>query len=107
MKCVSECVLTLIILNRYQLHGILCDDMGLGKTLQSICIVAADHHECTVNGDPSPPSLVVCPSTLTAHWENEFHHFCPSFRVLRYVGSGTVRRTLRPAVAVHDVVILS
>ena len=31
-------------LNKYRLHGVLCDDMGLGKTLQSICMLAADHH---------------------------------------------------------------
>ena len=31
-------------LNKYKLHGILCDDMGLGKTLQSICVLAGDHH---------------------------------------------------------------
>ncbi len=34
----------LAFLNRYHLHGILCDDMGLGKTLQTLCIVASDHH---------------------------------------------------------------
>ena len=34
----------LSFLNKYKLHGILCDDMGLGKTLQSICILAGDHH---------------------------------------------------------------
>ncbi|KAK5189176.1 TATA-binding protein-associated factor mot1, partial [Cryomyces antarcticus] len=34
----------LAFLNRYNLHGILCDDMGLGKTLQTLCIVASDHH---------------------------------------------------------------
>ncbi|MDA4131629.1 MAG: DUF3535 domain-containing protein, partial [Thaumarchaeota archaeon] len=32
-------------LNKYHLHGILCDDMGLGKTLQTLCIVASDHHQ--------------------------------------------------------------
>lgn len=32
-------------LKQYNLNGILCDDMGLGKTLQSICILAGDHHE--------------------------------------------------------------
>ena len=94
-------------LNKYQLHGILCDDMGLGKTLQSICIVAGDHHECAAAGDACHPSVVVCPSTLTAHWENEFHQFCPTFRVLRYVGSGAARVALRPSVAAHDVVVLS
>lgn len=35
----------LTFLNRYRLHGILCDDMGLGKTLQTLCVIANDHHE--------------------------------------------------------------
>lgn len=34
-----------MFLYKYQLHGILCDDMGLGKTLQSLCIIAEDHHQ--------------------------------------------------------------
>ncbi|KAL2045862.1 hypothetical protein ABVK25_011965 [Lepraria finkii] len=34
----------LAFLNKYKLHGVLCDDMGLGKTLQTLCIVASDHH---------------------------------------------------------------
>lgn len=34
----------LAFLNRFKLHGILCDDMGLGKTIQSLCILASDHH---------------------------------------------------------------
>ncbi|KMU91520.1 helicase [Coccidioides immitis H538.4] len=40
----QEGVNWLAFLNRYNLHGILCDDMGLGKTLQTLCIVASDHH---------------------------------------------------------------
>ncbi|CAG8585707.1 17161_t:CDS:10, partial [Cetraspora pellucida] len=73
-KYQQEGVNWLAFLNRYQLHGILCDDMGLGKTLQSICILASDHHmRATKNTETkSPdsvhcPSLVVCPPTLTGH----------------------------------------
>ena len=40
----QEGVNWLHFLNKYHLHGILCDDMGLGKTLQTLCIVASDHH---------------------------------------------------------------
>lgn len=39
-----EGVSWLHFLNKYNLHGILCDDMGVGKTLQTICIIASDHH---------------------------------------------------------------
>lgn len=62
----------LAFLNKYKLHGILCDDMGLGKTLQSICILAGDHHhrevryKQTKSPDCAPlSSLVICPPTLT------------------------------------------
>ncbi|KAL8966815.1 MAG: hypothetical protein Q9183_003197, partial [Haloplaca sp. 2 TL-2023] len=40
----QEGVNWLAFLNRFHRHGILCDDMGLGKTLQTLCIVASDHH---------------------------------------------------------------
>ena len=42
--CFQDGVKWLAFLNRYKLHGVLCDEMGLGKTLQTICIVASDHH---------------------------------------------------------------
>ena len=42
--CLQDGVNWLGFLNKYKLHGVLCDDMGLGKTLQSICIMASDHH---------------------------------------------------------------
>lgn len=53
-------------LNRYRLHGVLCDDMGLGKTLQTLCILALDHHR----NPQAPPSIVVCPPTLTGKFKN-------------------------------------
>ncbi|KAF5098452.1 hypothetical protein D0Z03_001214 [Geotrichum reessii] len=61
----QEGVNWLAFLNKYHLHGILCDDMGLGKTLQTICIVASDHHlraeEHAKTGSPETrklPSLI-------------------------------------------------
>jgi TATA-binding protein-associated factor len=72
----------LAFLNRYGLHGILCDDMGLGKTLQSICMLASDHHlraeRFAKTGSPDAahtPSLVICPPTLTGHWQQEILQF--------------------------------
>ena len=82
-------------LNRYNLHGILCDDMGLGKTLQSICMLAGDHHRRaqeyrrTRAPDCAPlPSLVVCPPTLTGHWLDEVEKFLSRKHLnpLQYVG---------------------
>jgi TATA-binding protein-associated factor len=58
----------LSFLNKYKLHGILCDDMGLGKTLQTICILAGDHHQRDAENQTALPSLVICPPTLTGHW---------------------------------------
>jgi TATA-binding protein-associated factor len=39
----------LSFLRTYGLSGILADDMGLGKTLQTLCILAATHHELEGN----------------------------------------------------------
>ncbi|KAI8830148.1 hypothetical protein BC829DRAFT_426554 [Chytridium lagenaria] len=58
------------------------EDMGLGKTLQSICMLASDHHlraeEFKKTKAPHAahlPSLVVCPPTLTGHWKHEIQHY--------------------------------
>lgn len=65
----------LAFLNRFNLHGILCDEMGLGKTLMTICMVASDHYQQDLS---TPPSLIVCPSTLTEHWLYEIEKFLSS-----------------------------
>lgn len=78
----------LSFLNKYKLHGILCDDMGLGKTLQTICILAGDHHQRALEKQTDLPSLVICPPTLTGHWVSEktcqLKHLTES--LLRFVG---------------------
>ncbi|XP_033321370.1 histone acetyltransferase 1 [Megalopta genalis] len=92
-------------LNRYRLHGVLCDDMGLGKTLQTLCILALDHHR----NPHAPPSLVVCPPTLTGHWVYEAEKFFESkdLSVLQFAGTPPDRDKLRPKVTYHRLVVAS
>lgn len=104
----------LAFLNKYHLHGILCDDMGLGKTLQTICIVASDHHiraekfkETSGPEWRKLPSLIVCPPSLTGHWEQEFGQFAPFMKVLVYAGPPSVRAELRTKWEDYDVIVTS
>lgn len=106
----------LAFLNKYKLHGILCDDMGLGKTLQSICIIAGDHHaKATVyketgNSDCKPlSSLVICPPTLTGHWVYEVEKFLSKdfLKPLHYTGPPSERQRLRNKVKNHSLVVAS
>ncbi|KAJ1561339.1 btaf1 RNA polymerase II, B-TFIID transcription factor-associated, 170kDa [Cladochytrium tenue] len=105
----------LAFLNRYGLHGILCDDMGLGKTLQSICILAADHHQIknkqegtTAMGAGHSPSLVVCPPTLTGHWLHEIRQYAGSvLKAMLYTGSPSERMRHKRNIMNFDVVVIS
>ncbi|GMM51207.1 DNA-binding ATPase [Starmerella bacillaris] len=115
-KYQHEGVNWLAFLNKYHLHGVLCDDMGLGKTLQTICMVASDHvirdeeYKKTKNEDMRKlPSLIICPTTLTGHWVEEFAKYVPSLKVLALIGSPKTRQiTLNSgAVTDHDIVVTS
>jgi TATA-binding protein-associated factor len=104
----------LAFLNRYHLHGILCDDMGLGKTLQTICIVASDHHmraeeyEKTGAPDSRPlPSLIICPPTLSGHWQQEIKQYAPFLSTVAYVGPPSERNRRRDQLTGADIVITS
>lgn len=110
----QEGVNWLAFLNRYQLHGILCDDMGLGKTLQTLCIVASDHHQRaeefakTSSADQRKlPSLIVCPPTLSGHWQQEMRTYAPFLTSMAYVGVPSNRERLRGQLSQMDVVITS
>ncbi|CAB0036442.1 unnamed protein product [Trichogramma brassicae] len=72
-------------LNRCKLHGVLCDDMGLGKTLQTLCILAVDHHRTPI----VPPSIIICPPTLIGHWIGEVEKFFheSNLSAIAYVGN--------------------
>lgn len=104
----------LAFLNKYNLHGVLCDDMGLGKTLQTLCIVASDHHlraeEYAKSQAPDMrrlPSLIVCPPTLSGHWQQEIKQYAPFLSCVAYVGSPAERSTRRSLLEKADVVITS
>lgn len=113
-KYQQEGINWLAFLNKYHLHGILCDDMGLGKTLQTICIMASDQYlraedyKKTKSEKTRPlPSLVICPPSLTGHWEQEFQQYAPTLKVLVYAGGPSVRLPLQGQVPTADIVITS
>lgn len=95
-KYQQECLDWLAFLNRYGLHGALCDDMGLGKTLMTLCMITGDFEDTSKKG-LCLPSVVVCPSTIVAHWVQEaerfFGHALP--RILQYSGSPKNRARYR------------
>lgn len=104
----------LAFLNRYNLHGVLCDDMGLGKTLQTLCMVASDHHmraeeyEKTQAPDKRRlPSLIICPPTLTGHWKQEIRTYAPFLNAVAYAGPPGERGKVRSQLATADIVITS
>ncbi|PHH91025.1 hypothetical protein CDD83_1918 [Cordyceps sp. RAO-2017] len=110
----QEGVNWLHFLNKYHLHGILCDDMGLGKTLQTICIVASDHHqrqeEFAKTQAPDVrrlPSLIVCPPTLSGHWQQEIKTYAPFLSVTAYVGPPAERKAMRHRLGQTDIVVTS
>lgn len=96
-------------LNKYKLHGILCDDMGLGKTLQTICILAGDHHQRKLDKQSDLPSIVICPPTLTGHWVYEIQKFVKNqyLKPLHYYGLPIERERLRSQVKFHNLVVAS
>jgi SNF2 family DNA or RNA helicase len=69
--------------------GILADDMGLGKTLQTLAWLAWLREGAAAAGGkaPIPPSLVVCPKSVTDNWRAEAARFVPGLRV-KVWGSG-------------------
>ncbi|KAK6196856.1 hypothetical protein LQW54_011119 [Pestalotiopsis sp. IQ-011] len=101
-------------LNKYHLHGILCDDMGLGKTLQTICMVASDHYnraeEFKKTGASDVrklPTLIVCPPTLSGHWQQELKTYAPFLSVTAFVGPPAERRAKASQFATSDIVVTS
>ena len=110
----QEGVNWLNFLNKYHLHGILCDDMGLGKTLQTLCIVASDHHQRAEEFAKTGaldcrklPSLIVCPPTLSGHWQQEIKTYAPFLTCTAYVGPPADRQRYRDMLDKTDIVITS
>ncbi|KAK0392833.1 hypothetical protein NLU13_2327 [Sarocladium strictum] len=110
----QEGVNWLHFLNKYHLHGILCDDMGLGKTLQTLCMVASDHHQRAEEFAKTQapdcrklPSLIVCPPTLSGHWQQEIKTYAPFLSVTAYVGPPVERKAMKDRLNDTDIVITS
>lgn len=53
--------------------GILADEMGLGKTIQTIAFLLSEKSKRTI---------IVCPTSLIYNWNDEFHKFAPSLKIL-------------------------
>ena len=62
-------------LGAFNLNCALCDDMGLGKTIQSLTIVFNESEKIKRQTKRSPPSIVVCPISLTYNWLAEVNKF--------------------------------
>jgi SNF2 family DNA or RNA helicase len=73
----------LAFLDKNQLGGCLADDMGLGKTLQAITFL--QYLKTTQKN--KAPSLIIAPTSLIFNWRNEIEKFCPSLKLLSFVGS--------------------
>jgi TATA-binding protein-associated factor len=61
-------------LHTFNLNGILADDMGLGKTIQVLSFICSEIY------NTNRKALVVCPSSLTGHWQSEIGKFFPDIK---------------------------
>lgn len=88
----------------YGFGGVLADDMGLGKTLQSIAYILSELPEMRRQG---LPALIVCPSSVTYNWLNEFMKFAPEINAVVADGDRLERRALMKELNGIDVLITS
>ncbi|HMJ92254.1 MAG TPA: SNF2-related protein [Candidatus Acidoferrum sp.] len=90
--------------------GILADEMGLGKTLQTlafiqICRRRREESQPNQSLVTSPPTLVICPTSLVFNWVAEAQKFTPELKVVALQGSG--RHKLFDAALKSDLVVTS
>ncbi len=90
-------------LDNYNFGGILADDMGLGKTLQVISLITTYVKE----EKEKKASLIVCPSSLTLNWKNEFKKFAKDIKVLVIKGKASERQELIEKINQYDAVVTS
>ncbi len=76
----------LAFLDKNQLGGCLADDMGLGKTLQAITFL----QYLKLKDKKCLPSLIIAPTSLIFNWKNEIEKFCPSLKMLVFVGANRI-----------------
>lgn len=108
--------------------GILADDMGLGKTLTMISLVLSTTERCQNIGDseisdfeeddwrpilkrnkngnlPAGKTLVVCPASLLAQWQNEVHKHCRKNLLRTKIYHGANRESQSSELTPFDIVI--
>lgn len=86
----------LAFLTRLGVGGILADDMGLGKTVQTLALLAVERADRargtgrTGNARQAeiPATLLVCPTSVVAHWQQEAAALAPDLRVHLHYGPG-------------------
>ena len=92
-------------LHEYEFGGILADEMGLGKTVQALAMLQRLKERRKKARQPSLPSLIVAPTSVTTNWVYEAHRFTPDLKVaLLY---GPQRRALMSELNEYDIVITS
>ena len=73
--------------------AILADDMGLGKTVQTIAALRVLFNEGRIFS-----SLIVCPKSLLANWEEELSSWSPELARLRVTPQPSIREQVWKAV---------
>ncbi|KAG9390713.1 SNF2 family N-terminal domain [Carpediemonas membranifera] len=86
-----EGVRWLASLHRGRLNGILADEMGLGKTIQTIAFLSYMQESARIPG----PHIILVPLGTLPNWEAEFKQWCPSLKVLSYIGPPKARKALK------------
>ncbi len=89
----------LAFLDKNQLGGCLADDMGLGKTLQAITFL----QYLKLKDKKCLPSLIITPTSLIFNWKNEISKFCPTLKMLAFVGANRIEN--KDDFAKYDLVI--
>lgn len=92
------------LLSQYGFGGVLADDMGLGKTLQSITFIVSELE--TIRAQKAPV-LIVCPTSLTYNWLNEFLIYAPEIQAIVMDGTQLERKEIRADLENGDVFITS
>jgi SNF2 family DNA or RNA helicase len=89
----------LAFLDKNQLGGCLADDMGLGKTLQAITFL----QYLKLKNKKCLPSLIIAPTSLIFNWKNEISKFCPTLKMLPFVGFNRIEN--KDNFAKYDLII--
>ncbi|MBB4823214.1 SNF2 family DNA or RNA helicase [Sporosarcina luteola] len=80
----------LVFMRNHQFGACLADDMGLGKTVQLISYLLHVHRE-TGQSDETPPSLIICPTSVLGNWQKELERFAPDLSMHIHYGPSRAR----------------